>query len=110
EAIELQQNRKPDERLQHEKSGGGGDRHLSRRNRARTRALDPCVEVAIDDIVPGAARPAHGEGADEEEGEVPDIDPAAGVNCGESGGPPTRPQEQPGTDWPVEAREPQVRT
>ena len=40
-------------------------------NRPRARALDAGVEVAVDDVVPGAARAAHDEGADEEEDDAP---------------------------------------
>ena len=41
--------------------------HLPRRDRPRPRPLDPGIEVAIGDVVPGAARAAHHEGADEEQ-------------------------------------------
>ena len=41
--------------------------HLAGRDRARARARDLRVEVAVDDVVPGAARAAHHEGADEEQ-------------------------------------------
>src|SRR6266545_3586029 len=108
ETIELQQHREPDQRLQHEKGGGGGDRHLPGRNGSQARALDARIEIAIDDIVPGAAGSPHGEGADEEQNEVPDVDAVPRVNRGERNGPPARHQKQPGADWPVEARQPQI--
>ena len=74
EAVELQQHREPDQGLQHEKDGSRRDRHLARRDRPRARALDAGVEIAVDDVVPGAAGAAHGEGADEEQDDVPEID------------------------------------
>ena len=95
EAIELQQNRQPEQRLQHQKGGGGGDGDLSGRNRPRARALDPRVEIAVDDVVPGATGPAHGEGADEEQEDVPEIDVGAGLDRGEPHRPPARHQQQP---------------
>ena len=48
------------------------DAHLPGRDRPRARALDHGVEVAVDDVVPGAAGAAHGEGADEEQHDVPE--------------------------------------
>ena len=61
----------PDQRLGDEKRCGLRDADLSGRDRARARALDQGVEIAVDDVVPGAAGAAHGEGADEEQREVP---------------------------------------
>jgi hypothetical protein len=42
------------------------DADLAGWNRPRPGALDGLVEIAVDDIVPGTARAAHGKGADEE--------------------------------------------
>src|SRR5262249_2893732 len=109
EAIELQQNHEPDHRLQHEKGRGGGDRHLSRWNRSRARTLDARIEIAIDDVVPGAARPARGERADEEQDEMPEIDALARANRGQADGPPAGHEQEPGSDRPIEARQPQIR-
>ena len=39
---------------------------LARRDRPRARALDPRIDVAVDQIVPGAAGAAHHDGADAE--------------------------------------------
>ena len=108
EPVELQQNRKPEQCLQREKAGGGRDRHLSRRDGARARALNARIEVAIDDIVPGAARPAHGKRADEEQEQMPEVDPHPGVNRGKANRPPARQQQQPRADRAVEARQAQI--
>ena len=102
ERIELHQHGKPDQRLHAQESRGGGHAYLPGRDRPRARALDQSVEVAIDDIVPGAAGPAHGKGADEEQHGVPGVDRFAGM-------PPARQQQQPGPDRPVEAGKPQIR-
>ena len=57
----------PIERLHHQERRRLGDAHLAGRDRPRARALDPRVDVAVDDVVPGAAGAAHREGADEEQ-------------------------------------------
>ena len=67
EAVELQQHREPDQRLHGEEDGRACDADLARRDRARARARDLGVEIAVEDVVPGAARAAHREGADEEQ-------------------------------------------
>ena len=108
EAVELQQHREPDQRLRHQKGAAACDRHLPGRDRPRARALDPAVEVAIDDVVPGAARAAHREGADQEQDDVPEIDRLARGDGGKSGRPPARDEQQPRADRPVEAGEPQI--
>ena len=41
--------------------------HLSRGYRPRPRPFDHGIEIAVGDVVPGAARAAHGKGADEEQ-------------------------------------------
>ena len=69
------------------------------------------VEIAIDDVVPGAAGAAHGEGADEKQSEVREARSGdAGGDRGKRRRPPARQQQQPGADRAVEAREPQVWT
>ena len=65
EAVELDQHQQSDQRLRQHEERGLRDRHLFRRDRPRARALDQGVEIAIDQIVPGAAGAAHGKGADE---------------------------------------------
>ena len=80
-------------------------------NRPRTRALNAAVEIAVDDVVPGAAGAAHGEGADKEQRDVDKArSGAAGGDGGERGRPPAGQQQKPGADRAVQAGEPQVRT
>jgi hypothetical protein len=67
EGVEAQQHRQADQRLSHEKQRRLNDADLAGRDRPRTCAFDRGVEIAIDDVVPGAAGAAHGEGADEEQ-------------------------------------------
>jgi hypothetical protein len=96
------------QRLQDEKRRGAFDADLAGGNRPRARALDPPVEITVDEIVPGAARAAHDEGADEEQQHVPGIHRSPGVLGGETGRPPAGQQQQPGADWAIEAGEPQI--
>ena len=82
---------------------------LSGRNRPRARALDAGVDVAIDQIVPGAAGAAHDDGADQEQQHVPGIGaPGAVGDGGERRRPPARQQQQPPADRPVETGQPQI--
>jgi hypothetical protein len=81
--------KKPDQRERHEKHEGPRHRNLSGRNRPRPRALDAGIEVAVENVVPRATRPAHGDGADREQHEEFQIGPArAGGKCCEPGRPP----------------------
>ena len=48
-------------------------RHLSARQRPRSRARDLRVDLAVDEVVIGAARAAHGDGADREQEQQPRI-------------------------------------
>ena len=65
----------------------------------RARALDLAVEIAVGDVVQGAAGAAHRHGADAEEGDEPPVGPAIG---GERDAPPAGKEQQPGADRPVE--------
>ena len=67
EQIELQQHCQPDQRLKNQKTQGLRHTHLPRRYRPRARPLNPCVEIAIGDVVPGATGAAHDECANEEQ-------------------------------------------
>src|SRR5262249_61034788 len=69
---------------------------------------DAPAESTVDDAVPGAAGAAHGEGADEEQDQMPEVDRGAGLDGSERHRPPARQQQQPGADRPVEAGEPQI--
>ena len=76
------------------------------RERVRSTAA---VEIAVDDVVPGAAGAAHGEGADEEQHEMRKARrPRVRRDRGERRRPPARHQQQPRADRPVEARQPQI--
>ena len=71
---------------------------------SQTCALDFAVEIAIHDVIPGAAGAAHGKGADEKQRHVPGIwIGRAGGDGSKPGRPPARHQQQPGADWAVEA-------
>jgi len=67
-AVELHQHDEADQRLRDQERGGLSDAHLAGRDRPRTGAFNAAVEIAVDDVVPGAAGAAHREGADEEPG------------------------------------------
>ena len=109
EAVELHQHQQPDQRLRHQEHDRRLDAHLPGRNRPRARALDLRVDVAIEQIVPGAARAAHHDGADQEQQHVPGIgSPLAGGDGGERRRPPARQQQQPPADRPVETGQPQI--
>ena len=109
EAVELQQHGKPDQRLSDQEGRGLRHADLSRRNRPRPRPLDPRVEIAIGDVVPGAAGAAHDEGPDQEQRQHQRQGrEMAGDTAGERGRPPARQQQQPRSDRPVEAGEPQI--
>ena len=109
EAVERDQYGKADKRLQDEEQSRLRDAHLAGRDRPRAGALDGAVEIAIDDVVPGAAGAAHGKGADEKQNEMQDVRrPRVGRDRGERRRPPARQQQQPRADRPVEAGEPQI--
>ena len=76
------------------------------RERVRSTAA---IEVAVDDVVPGAAGAAHRERADEEQHEVPGIG-GTGVarDRRKAGRPPAWNQEQPRADRPIEPGEAQI--
>ena len=76
EAVEGEQDGEPDQRLQDEERRGLADADLAGRDRPRPRPLDAAVEIAIDNVVPGAAGAAHGERADEEQNDVEKTGPA----------------------------------
>ena len=76
--------------------------------RARVRATLR-VDVAVDDVVIGAAGAAHGDGADQEEDEMPRVGVALAEGIRrERRRPPAREEEQPPADRPVEPRHPRI--
>ena len=85
------------------------DAHLAARDRPRAGARDLRVDVAVDDVVVGAAGAAHGDRADQEEHEVPGVGIGApGGVGGERRRPPARQEQQPPADRPVEPRQPGI--
>ena len=94
-----------------EEDRGPKDADLPGRDWPRARALDAAVEIAIDDVVPRAAGAAHGEGADEEQGEVREARRRAmRGDRSKRRRPPARQQQQPGADRAVKARKAQIGT
>ena len=84
--------------------------HLSGGQRARARALDLRVDVAVENVVPGRAGAAHGDGADQEEQEVVGIGPRVlGRDGGESSRPPARQQQELPADRTVEPGKAHIR-
>ena len=107
--LNCTQHGKADQRLQHQERHCLFDGHLTRRDRPRARALDLGVEIAVGDVVPGAAGAAHREGADEEQQAMPRIGIGfAGGDRSEPGRPPAGQQQQPGADRAVEPRQAQI--
>ena len=86
-----------------------GDADLARRNGPRGGARDAGIVVLVDDVVIGAAGPAHQERAGEEQGQIPGL--GIGVperQLGQRLSPPAREQKQPGADRAIEARQAQI--
>ena len=89
EAVEGDQHDETDQCLQQQKAESLLDADLPGRNGPRTCALNAAVEIAVDDVVPGAAGAAHRECTDKEERDVDEArSGAAGGDSGESGRPP----------------------
>ena len=108
-ALNCKQDQEADEALKREEGEGAFERDLSRGERALAGALDPGVEIPVDDVVIGAAGPAHGDGADQEEKAVERIGPGLPRRDGrERRRPPARQEEQPPADGPLDAGEAQI--
>src|SRR3546814_1661117 len=73
--------------------------------RPRRGARDPCVEVAVDDIIIDAPRPAHRDRAEQHPEKQRPVAPRPAA---ERQPPGAGPIEQPPTDRPVEAREQRI--
>ena len=63
------------------------------------------VELAVENVVVCAAGAAHGDRADEEQQEMPEVRAAMGGEAGERGRLPARREQELPSDRPVEARE-----
>src|SRR5262245_36183722 len=73
EAVELEKDRKADHALGSEIDERRNEAYLAGGDRAGAGTFNFAVEVAVDDVVEGAACAAHDDGADEEEQRVPEI-------------------------------------
>ncbi len=102
QAIEREEDRRAERELQEHERDRGFDADRARGDRPHAGALDLGVEVAIDDVVEGAAGAAHHHRADAEQHDQLPIGPASGR---EGDAPPAREEQQPGTDRPVEPRQ-----
>ena len=107
ELVELEQDRRADGRLQHHPDQRIAQLHLARRQRPAARALDLGIDLAVDDVVPGAARAAHGERAQREQRHPAD-QPAPFRRGAQRRRPPAGQHQQPDADRPVPARQPAV--
>ena len=94
-----------DERLGDEEELGCARRDAARGQGAAARALDAGVDLAIDEVVVGRARAAHGDRADEKEREMSQVRRRARRNAGESRRPPAGQKQKLPADRPIEASE-----
>ena len=102
EEVELQQDDEADERLHQHRDLRAADAGLSARDGPRARARHLGVDVAVDDVVVGASRSAHGDRADEKEHKVPEVRQPAGRIRGERRRPPAWQEQQPPADRPFQ--------
>ena len=107
ELVELEQDRHADQRLQHHPDQGVAQRHLARGQRPAARSLDLGIDLAVDDVVPGAARTTHGERTQREQGHPAD-QPAPVRCCAQRCRPPAGIHQEPDADRPVPARQPGI--
>ena len=94
-----------DQRLDGEEQRRGARTDASRRQRPAPGAGDAGVEVAVEDVVIGAAGAAHRDRADQEQQQMPEVGPAMDGVAGERGGPPTGREQQLPSGRAVEPRE-----
>ena len=105
EAVEAQEHREADKRLQDEKRRGVSHADPPGRQRAAAGALDARVEVAIEDVVICAAGAAHRDRPNQEKEEMRDIRPMMGGEARERGRLPARREQKLPADGAVPARE-----
>src|SRR5262249_49140926 len=108
--VELDQHQESNQGLRKHEHGRLRDRDLFRWNRPRPRSFDEPVEIAVHEIVPGAAGASHRKGTDEEQNDVPCVGEVALAHARKTYGPPARHQQKPRTDRPIESRKAQIRT
>ena len=75
EPVELQQNDQPDQAQRHDKDGRLPHRHRAGRNGPPARARHLGVNLAVHNIVEGAARAAHHDGAQPEQDHIIKVAP-----------------------------------
>ena len=109
EFVQLEENGNADQRLQGRPDQGIAQRDLACRQRPAARAFDLGVDLAVDDIVPGAAGAAHGKRPQREQ-RHPAGEAAPLRRRAQGERPPAGKQQQPGPDRPVPARQPAVGT
>ena len=106
-----QQHDEADEALRDQPRPRRLQRHRAGGQRAQARALDLGVDVAVEDVVIGAARAAHGDGAERgtpaRKRRSSPVEPVAGARDGEAHQ--ARQQQQLPADRPVEPRQLRVR-
>ena len=98
----MQQDREANQRLGEKEQDRAGNCYLTAWNRAGTGPGDDGVEVAIDDVVIGAAGAAHCDRADQKQHHVANAGIADPKRIGgERRRPPGGQQQQPPADRPV---------
>ena len=108
EQVELQQHREADQALDRDEGERSEDAHLAGGQGPVPGPLDAAVEIAVDEVVIGRAGAAHGDGADEEEREMPEIRRRPGGERAKGRGPPARQEQKPPPDRPLDPREAQI--
>ena len=103
--VEAQQHREPDQRLRDQERGGGSHAGAAGGQRAAAGALDAGVELAVEDVVVGAAGAAHRDRADQEQREMPEVRAAVRGKAGERGRLPAGRKQQLPADRPIPARQ-----
>ena len=109
EPVELQQDDEAEEAEQDEEGEGLLHAHLARRDGAELGALHAAVKVAVGDVVQGAARTPHDDGAEKEEEGIPRVREAAAIgDLAQRQSPPAGQQEKPPADGPLEPHQPRI--
>ena len=106
EAIEAQQYAERGHKLKDEEYLRAGHRDRARGHRPGAGARHLRVEIPVDDVVEGAPRPAHDDGADaEKKEEGHGAVRVADARARQDDAPPGRQEQKPGADGPVYPRQ-----
>src|SRR5262249_9674474 len=70
--------------------------------------FDEPIQIAVDEIVPGATGAAHRKGTDEKKNDVPRVGKVARAHACEPNRPPARDQQKPGADRSIESRQAEI--